>query len=117
MIKYREINAKLLEDITVNRKHIEKVNEDQNSTKKVINQLEFDINLVEREGKRLENGLSDLQNINLTFEDDPENRKHNSLPPLLNDDYDQLQLLKTLPNICESIHHETNPELPVNTLV
>eukprot|EP00090_Calanus_glacialis_P009527 TRINITY_DN17912_c0_g1_i1.p1 TRINITY_DN17912_c0_g1~~TRINITY_DN17912_c0_g1_i1.p1 ORF type:complete len:485 (+),score=87.12 TRINITY_DN17912_c0_g1_i1:234-1688(+) len=117
VIKYREINAKLLEDITVNRKHIEKVNEDQNATKKVINQLEFDINLVEREGKRLENGLSDLQNINLTFEDDTENRKHNSLPPRLNDDYDQLQLPITLPNIRESIHHETNPELPVNTLV
>jgi len=115
VIKYREINAKLLEDITTNRKHIEKTSEETIASKKVINQLEFDINLVEREGKRLENGLSDIQNINLSIEDD--NHAYSSLPPRLYDVYEQQQLPVTLPNIHESIHHETNATLPANTLV
>jgi len=117
VIKYREINAKLLEDITINRKHIETANDEHNASKKAINQLEFDINLVEREGKRLESGLSDLQSISLTFEEQEENGTHSSLPPRLSDAYDQLQLPITLPNIHESRYHETNQELPENTLV
>jgi len=114
VVKYREINAKLLEDITINRKHIEKSNEATNASKKVINQLEFDINLVEREGKRLENGLSNLQNIELICEDDSESPAYNSLPPRLYNVYEQQELPVTLPNIHEPRHHETTTMLPAN---
>jgi len=115
VVKYREINAKLLEDITINRKHIEKANEETNASKKVINQLEFDINLVEREGKRLENGLSNLQNIELICEEDSESAPYNSLPPRLYSVYEQQELPVTLPNIHEPRHHETTTMLPANT--
>jgi len=130
VIKYREINAKLLEDITINRKQIEKANEETNASKKVINQLEFDINLVEREGKRLESGLSELKNFNLpglvtneletlqsNLQEDSESQMFNSLPPRLYNVYEQQQLPLTLPNIHESINHETSSMLPANTLV
>jgi len=115
VVKYREINAKLLEDITINRKHIEKANEETNASKKVINQLEFDINLVEREGKRLESGLNDLQNIEVIGDDDPDSPMYNSLPPRLYSVYEQQELPVTLPNIHEPRHHETTTMLPANT--
>ena len=39
VVKFREINAKLLEEITFNRKHIEKASQEHNYSKMVINQL------------------------------------------------------------------------------
>merc|ERR1711962_808244 len=83
--------------------------------KKVINQLEFDINLVEREGKRLENGLSNLQNIELICEEDSESAPYNSLPPRLYNVYEQQELPVTLPNIHEPRHHETSTMLHHDT--
>ena len=93
-------------------------------------QLEFDINLVEREGKRLESGLSELKNFNLpglvtneletlqsNLQEDSESQMFNSLPPRLYNVYEQQQLPLTLPNIHESINHETSSMLPANTLV
>jgi len=117
VVKYREINAQLLEDITTNRKKIEQVNEKQKVQNKVINQLEFDINIVEREGKRLESGLNSIQNLEISVEENVDSETYSSLPIRLNSNNIYSELPLTLPNIHGSKHHETNSELPVSTLV
>ena len=61
--KYREINARLLEEITENRSRLERTGEEHEAAKKMVKRVEFDINLVEREGKRLEEGLSKLRQL------------------------------------------------------
>ena len=61
--KYREINAKLLEEITENRSRLERTGEEHEAAKKMVKRVEFDINLVEREGKRLEEGLNKLRQL------------------------------------------------------
>jgi len=61
--KYREINARLLEEITENRSRLEKTGEEHEAAKKLVKRVEFDINLVEREGKRLEEGLHQLRQL------------------------------------------------------
>jgi len=61
--KYREINARLLEEITENRSRLERTGEEHEAAKKMVKRVEFDINLVEREGKRLEEGLSKLRHL------------------------------------------------------
>merc|ERR1719305_969190 len=61
--KYREINARLLEEITENRSRLERTGEEHEAAKKLVKRVEFDINLVEREGKRLEEGLNKLRQL------------------------------------------------------
>ena len=61
--KYREINARLLEEITENRSRLERTGEEHEAAKKLVKRVEFDINLVEREGKRLEEGLNQLRQL------------------------------------------------------
>lgn len=61
--KYREINARLLEEITENRSKLERTGEEHEAAKKLVKRVEFDINLVEREGKRLEDGLNQLRKL------------------------------------------------------
>ena len=61
--KYREINARLLEEITENRSRLERTGEEHEAAKKMVKRVEFDINLVEREGKRLEEGLNKLRQL------------------------------------------------------
>ena len=61
--KYREINARLLEEITENRSKLERTGEEHEAAKKLVKRVEFDINLVEREGKRLEEGLNQLRKL------------------------------------------------------
>jgi len=109
--KFREINAKLLDDITSNRKHIDNDIEDTNNSKKVINQLEFDINLVEREGKRLEGGLKDLENMSLLAEES------NKMLPVPDETNNYIQLPKTLTNMQENLDRETTLAMAASTLV
>ena len=61
--KYREINARLLEEITENRSKLERTGEEHEAAKKLVKRVELDINLVEREGKRLEQGLNQLKQL------------------------------------------------------
>ena len=61
--KLREVNSQRLERILANRSNIEEVTRRHSNKKQVISQLEFDINIVEREGKRLESNLHHLNSL------------------------------------------------------
>ena len=63
--KLREINGSLLEEITQNRDSIEKVVSDKEKGMKIVQQLEFDLNMIERERMRLETSLNQLQRVEL----------------------------------------------------
>ena len=62
-LRFREINAKLLQEITVNRGRIEETGARHEKATKMVKRVEFDINLVERESKRLEEGLQQLREL------------------------------------------------------
>ena len=61
--KLRDVNSQRLERILSNRSKIEDVSNWHSNKKQVISQLEFDINVVEREGKRLEGNLQHLNSL------------------------------------------------------
>merc|ERR1719411_1353233 len=63
--KLRDVNSQRLERILTNRSNMEEVTKRHRSKKQVISQLEFDINIVEREGKRLESNLQHLNRLGL----------------------------------------------------
>ena len=61
--KLRDVNSQRLERILSNRSRIEDVSNWHSNRKQVLSQLEFDINVVEREGKRLEGNLQHLNSL------------------------------------------------------
>ena len=61
--KFRDVNTQLLQKILSNRTTIELYSKSHRSKKQVLSQLEFDMNVVEREGKRLESNLRDLNSL------------------------------------------------------
>ena len=61
--RLRDVNSQRLERILTNRSNIEEVTKRHSNKKQVITQLEFDINIVEREGKRLETNLHHLNSL------------------------------------------------------
>ena len=67
--RYREINARLLEEITENRTRMEKAGEQHEKAKKMVRRVEFDMNLVEREAKRLEEGLALVKEVEVEHPD------------------------------------------------
>ena len=52
--KYRDTNARLLQEIQENSGHIADMVRNTDIRKKMISQLEFDVNIIERESKRLQ---------------------------------------------------------------
>ena len=52
--KYRDINARLLQEIQENSGHIADMVRNTDIRKKMISQLEFDVNIIERESKKLQ---------------------------------------------------------------
>lgn len=65
--KLRDVNSQRLKRILTNRSNIEEVTVRHSKKKQVISQLEFDINIVEREGKRLESNLQHLNSLGEYF--------------------------------------------------
>jgi len=61
--QYRELNVHLLAEIQENSSVIQKIQEKTEERKKLVSQLEFDVNMVEKESKRLQKDLSIIQNI------------------------------------------------------
>ena len=61
--KLRDVNSQRLERILSNRSRIEDVTNWHSNRRLVLSQLEFDINVVEREGKRLEGNLQHLNSL------------------------------------------------------
>ena len=51
---YRDLNARLLSEIQVNSGHLEDMVRSTNMRRKMVTQLEFDVNIIERESKRLQ---------------------------------------------------------------
>merc|ERR1712125_171113 len=73
--KLREVNSQRLERILANRSNIEEVTRRHSNKKQVISQLEFDINIVEREWKRLESNLHHLNSLGLNNASYPETQQ------------------------------------------
>jgi len=61
--KYRDINARLLQEIQDNSGHIADMVKNTDIRKKMISQLEFDVNIIERESKKLQCDLTTVQSI------------------------------------------------------
>ena len=51
---YRDLNARLLSEIQANTGHLEDMVRNTNMRRKMVTQLEFDVNIIERESKRLQ---------------------------------------------------------------
>ena len=64
--KFRDVNTDLLQKILYNRTTIEEFSKTHRVRKQVLSQLEFDMNVVEREGKRLESNLEDLNSLGMS---------------------------------------------------
>jgi len=73
--RLRDVNSQRLERILTNRSNIEEVTKRHSNKKQVITQLELDINIVEREGKRLESNLHHLNSLGLNNTSYPEIQK------------------------------------------
>ena len=61
----RSTNADLLHEISENRDSIERVSDDKMRADKVVKQLEFDLNMIEKEGLRLQRSLTQLKQVQL----------------------------------------------------
>lgn len=64
--KFRDVNTDLLHKILYNRTTIEEFSNNHRVRKQMLSQLEFDMNVVEREGKRLESNLEDLNSLGMS---------------------------------------------------
>jgi len=60
---YRDLNARLLSEIQVNSGQLEVMVRNTNMRRKMVTQLEFDVNIIERESKRLQSDLSTIQSM------------------------------------------------------
>lgn len=60
---FKELNVKLLKEIKDNSLLIENLQENSDERKKLITQLEFDVNVIERESKRLQTDLLKITQI------------------------------------------------------
>jgi len=72
---YRELNAKLLRDISENSSVIENLQDETDNRKKLVTQLEFDVNVIERESKRLQTDLDKIEGIGNVMEDNIREQK------------------------------------------
>jgi len=126
--KYREINAKLLEEITENRSRLERTGEEHEAAKKMVKRVEFDINLVEREGKRLEEGLNKLRQLDEKAFGGVETKEKDGDSEQIEIDFDCLDeeeevtltdfgLSETPPLLPPSPTLPPSPSLPSSTLV
>ena len=126
--KYREINAKLLEEITENRSRLERTGEEHEAAKKMVKRVEFDINLVEREGKRLEEGLNKLRQLDEKTFGGVETKEKDGDSEQIEIDFDCLDeeeevtltdfgLSETPPLLPPSPTLPPSPSLPSSTLV
>ena len=126
--KYREINARLLEEITENRSRLERTGEEHEAAKKMVKRVEFDINLVEREGKRLEEGLNKLRQLDEKTFGGVETKEKDGDSEQIEIDFDCLDeeeevtltdfgLSETPPLLPPSPTLPPSPSLPPSTLV
>jgi len=74
--KYRDINARLLQEIQENSGHIADMVRNTDIRKKMISQLEFDVNIIERESKKLQCDLTTIQSIGDHLENSCEHSGH-----------------------------------------
>ena len=63
--RLRDANSGHLQEITKNRDTIKRINDEQQHRSKMMNQLEFDINMIEKEGSKLERSLDQLRLVEL----------------------------------------------------
>jgi hypothetical protein len=100
--KYRDINARLLEEITENRGRLQRAGERHEIKQKMVRRVEFDMNFVEREGRLLEEGLGRLEALETQLEEEEEEAGQ----PELEIDFDCLEeeLILTDLGLAESDH-------------
>ena len=63
VVRYRDLNARLLQEIQENSGHLAELVKSTDIRRKMVTQLEFDVNIIERESKRLQV----TRNINIQF--------------------------------------------------
>jgi len=67
--RYRDLNAKLLHEIQENSGHLAELVKNTDIRRKMVTQLEFDVNIIERESKRLQSDLTTIQSLNTNIEE------------------------------------------------
>jgi len=77
---FRELNAKLLKDISENSSVIENLQDETDNRKKLVTQLEFDVNVIERESKRLQTDLLKIEGIGSDIHDKKSGIKEHNPP-------------------------------------
>ena len=63
--RLQDVNSGHLQEITKNRDRIERISDDNKLRSKMVNQLEFDINMIEKEGSKLQRSLNQLKLVEL----------------------------------------------------
>ena len=63
--RLQNVNSGHLQEITKNRDRIERISDDNKLRSKMVNQLEFDINMIEKEGSKLQRSLNQLKLVEL----------------------------------------------------
>ena len=63
--RLQDENSGHLQEITENRDRIERISDDNKLRSKMVNQLEFDINMIEKEGSKLQRSLNQLKLVEL----------------------------------------------------
>ena len=63
--RLQDVNSGHLQEITKNRDMIERCSDDKKQRSKMVNQLEFDINMIEKEGAKLQRSLNQLRLVEL----------------------------------------------------
>merc|ERR1711971_523465 len=61
--RYRDLNARLLSEIEDNTGQLADMVRSRDQRRKMVTQLEFDVNIIERESKRLQTDLTTIQSI------------------------------------------------------
>jgi len=61
VVRFREINARLMNDISNNGSVLSRLNLSKENKQRLVSQLEFDVNMVERESRRLQTDLNKVQ--------------------------------------------------------
>lgn len=76
---FRELNANLLKEISQNSSLIENLQETTDNRKKLVSQLEFDVNVIERESKRLQMDLLKVDGIGIDLPKEKNDSEQNVL--------------------------------------
>lgn len=85
--KYRDINANLLAEITQNKMKIETSTKEGIKFQGEVDQMEYEMSVVDEEGDRLEFGLQEIESILLDIEKEDLAREDNLSRPIINSDF------------------------------